>query len=73
MQKNVQIGNKIKSYFKLKGWTYADAAKILGCSKQTIANTICKNNFSQNLAQKWANAFKLDPEFFLDGNPKTNA
>lgn len=70
MKNNNTISNEIRSYFKLKGWTYADAAKILGCSKQTVANRICGKKFGPNTARRWAEAFGFNEDFLLTGKGK---
>lgn len=69
MKKNT-IRNEIRSYFKLKAWTYEQVAAMLGCKKQTVANKICSGEFGKNAAKKWADTFGFNQDFLLTGNGK---
>lgn len=65
-----RISKEIRSHFTLMGWTYADAAAMLGCKPQTVANRICGKKFGPNAARRWAEAFGFNEVFLLTGKGK---
>lgn len=65
--KGSKISKEIRSHFTLMGWTYADAAAMLGCKPQTVANRICGKKFGPNAARKWSETFGFDEVFLLSG------
>ena len=65
-----KISNEIRSYFKLKGWTYSEAAAILGCKPQTVANRICSGIFGTYSATRWSEKLGFNRDFLLTGKDR---
>lgn len=63
----VMIGQRIKEYFKEKGTSQQDAAKILNVQQAAISNQLNGRPFGKNAAGKWNRAFGFRINWLLTG------
>lgn len=63
----VLIGQRIKEYFKEKGTSQIEAAKILGVQQAAVSNQLNGRPFGKNSATKWNKAFGFRINWLLTG------
>ena len=67
MGQSVNIGEKIKEYFKEQGISQRKAAEALGVSQQVVGSLLNGKSFGKRMAAKWHGAFGINPVSLITG------
>jgi transcriptional regulator with XRE-family HTH domain len=65
--KNVEIGENLKKFFKEKGITQVQIANKLEISQAAVAALLNGKPFGKKTAQTWADCFNIQPSWLLTG------
>lgn len=57
----------LKKFFADKNLSQTKIAEIVGTSQQTISGLLSNRNFGKRTAQKWSEAFGLNPAWLITG------
>lgn len=57
----------LKKFFAEKGLSQTKIAEMVGTSQQTISGLLSNRNFGKRTAQKWSEAFGLNPAWLITG------
>ena len=57
----------LKKFFAEKGLSQTKIAEMVGTSQQTISGLLSNRNFGKRTAQKWSDAFGLNPAWLITG------